>query len=301
MFEVMLAALGLLAMLTTQGQPAPKSGSQDPPEEEDDLVGLPPGVAFAPDSEEEEPESLEDLASEEGGDEGDEEPPEPLTPEQVDALRRQLADAQAVIGRQGDELGQYRQRGQSAADGSGQQGIVPTHGQPQGDPFEAALIQAGEEFVATGDVARWVRKTNQIQNAKLVQAGQYFREEIVGETRAESDFFAKNADLLEGTPRVIYEGQLAQAKALNRRAPASEQRRLAAESTRDLLKQLGGQLVDQDKAARQEADRLRGPGARRSRTGTPGGPTSGAEAVSTLTADYKRDHQAAQRNSQSRG
>jgi len=251
---------------TRTGEATVGPGSQAPPEEEDDLVGLPPGVAFAPDSEEEEPESLEDLASEEGGDEGDEEEPESLTPEEVAALRKQVADSQVTIGRLGDELGQWRQRGQSAADGSGQQGIVPTQGQPQGDPFEAALIQAGEEFVATGDVARWVRKTNQIQNAKLVQAGSYFQEQIIGETRAESDFFAKNADLLEGTPRVIYEGQLAQAKALNRRAPASEQRRLAAESTRDLLKQLGGQLVDQDKAARQEADRLRGPAGRRSRT-----------------------------------
>jgi len=276
-----------------KGEAADGAGSQGPPEEED-VVGLPPGMGFAPDSEEE-PERLEDLEAE--GPEGSEEEEglEELTPREQ-ALQKQLDEAQAVLGRQGDELGQLRQRVASQP----QQGIVPVQGQAQEDPFEGAMIQVGNDFLATGDVVTFMRKTNQITNAKIAAAGQYFQQAIVSETRAESDFFAKNSDLLEGTPRSIYEGELAKAKLLNPRTPVPEQRRQAAEQTRELLKQIGGQLVDEDEAARREAGKLRGAPGRRSRTGAPAGPASGQSVAAGLTQQYIRDSQQAQRRSQSR-
>ena len=280
-----------------KGEAADGAGSQGPPEEED-VVGLPPGMGFAPDSEEE-PERLEDLEAE--GPEGseEEEEPEELTPREQ-ALQKQLDDAQAQIGRLGDELGPLRQRVQAQPEAYGQPGITPVQGQPQADPFEEAKLTAGREFLQTGDVEKWVRTTNRIENAKFAAAGQYFREQIVSETRAESDFFAKNSDLLEGTPRSIFEGELAKAKLLNPRTPVPEQRRQAAEQTRELLKQIGGQLVDEDEAARREAGKLRGAPGRRSRTGAPAGPASGQSVAAGLTQQYIRDSQEAQRRSQSR-
>ena len=278
-----------------KGDTTDDAGSQGPPPE-DDLVGLPPGLAFAGDDEEES-ERLEDLESQGPGAEGDQEEPEPPTPGDA-KLRKELADAQAMIGRMGDELGQLRQ-GRSEARPPAGQGIVPVQGGP--DPFQQAFQQATDDFVRTGDTTTFAMRMNTITDAKLRMGLQYAEtrlNERDAENKAEVDFFAKNTDLLDGAPRSIYEGELAKVKLHSPRTPAPELRRQAAEATRTMLQDLNYRLVDEDEAARREGARLRGPAGRRSRTGSPG--TSGASAVAATTTEYVRAAQEAQRRSQSR-
>lgn len=271
-------------------------GSQDAPTQED-LVRLPPGFGFAADTEEEGTENLEDLETPEGDEEGEEEEPEPetLTPRER-ALQQQLDEAQGTIGRQGEELGRLRQQPPAGQP----QGIVPVQGQPQADPFEQMMVEATEEFVRTADHAKYAATINRITNQKIMAAGQFFQEQIRTETKAEADFFAKNSDLMDGLPRSIFEGEVAKLKLVSARMPATEQRRMAADATREALKGLHGRLVDEDEAAAGEARKLRGPGGRRSRTGTQQPSGGGLATVLQGTKAYIADHQAQQARTQSR-
>jgi len=269
-------------------------GSPETPVAEE-RVPMPPGFGFAADTDEEEAENLEDLETPEAGEEGDEEEepePEALSPKER-ALQQQLDEAQGLLGRQGEELGRLRQQPAAGAP------IVPVQG-AQPDPFERAMVDATEEFVRTADHTKYAARLNQITNAKIMAAGQFFQEQIRSETKSESDFFAKHSDLQDGTPRSIFEGELAKVKLLADRMPATEQRRVAADATRQTLKDLHWKLVDEDEAAAGEARKLRGPGGRRSRTGSQQPSGGGLAAVLQGTKDYVAQQRAAQARTQSR-
>lgn len=255
-------------------------GGQGSDEENFDL---PAGLAFAGTPEEEEPQNLEDLDSEGAGGEGSDQEPEALTPEEVQALRKQLEEANSLLGRQGEELGRLRNQ-----QTRGPEPISPVQAPTGPDPYEEALTQATERFIATGDARAYAGQMNKIYRAQLMAAGQFFRESIVSETRSETDFFAKNADLLDGTPRSIYEGELAKLKLSQPRAPAPELRQHAADTTRTLLQNWGWKQVDEDAAATAEGRKLQGPSPRRSRTGSAAGPATGMGALASTTAEYRR-------------
>lgn len=228
---------------------------------------------------EEEPEATQDAAGEDDEEDGD----KPLTPAEVRALRQELTAAQSVIGRQGEELGRLR-RGESDA-------VHPVQGtQQQEDPYETALAQATDDFVNRHqDPRKYAAEMAKINRQMIAAAGQFFQQQIVGESRAETDFFAKNSDLQEGTPRSIFEGELAKAKLQNPRGTVSEQRTEAAKSTRTLLKDLHWRLVDEDDAARREGSRLTGPRGRQSRTGSQSTGRTANQAMAENTAAYRRE------------
>jgi len=279
-------------------QAADASGSQS---SEEDVVRLPSGFGFAGDTTEEETEQLQDLEAEGpetgAGEEGEEEEPQALTPAEIAVLRKRAKEAdelEKVIGRQGTELGELRRKVQAAPP-------APTGpAGPQVDPYQQDIEQAFEQFLQTGDHKAYAARLSRNMNARIAVAGDYFRNEIVTATKAETDFFAKNSDLMDGTPRSIYEGELAKARLLNPRGNASEQRVQAAEQTRTVLREMGGRLTDEDAAAKAEAERLKGPAGRRSRTGAPNAPGGGMASVAQATQEYIAMHQKNQQRTRTR-
>ena len=273
-------------MRTPQGrQEAPeRSGSLK--SSEDDEVRLPPGFDFAADTNEERDE-LQDLEPE--GPEAEEgiEPegePEELTPEEIRALRKELKSKDELLGKLGKEVGDLRQQVTAP-----ERVQAPPPTGPQVDPYAEDVSQALDEFLRTGDVKTTGERLSRNFNARLMAGAQYLHQSILAETTASSDFFAKNSDLVDGTPRAVFEGELAKAKLQNPRVNLQEQRDQAAKATRELLQELNWKLVEEDADAARAAKGLKGPGGRKSRTGSEtGGPTGGMEAIRAGTQAYRR-------------
>jgi len=273
---------------------------QTPPEDPEDLNALPPGFGFG--EGDEEPENLEDLdepLDEEEAEEPEAEPEE-LTPEQVRALQQELDNAKALIGRQGEELGRFRQ--QPAPQGGGAFGYPSAQqAQQPADPMTAYrqhLKAATDHFVQTGDTEQFAGALAQLNIGLVASAGQYFEGRLTdreAQSKAEVDFLAKNADLVDGTPRSIFEGELAKLRLAEPKSPVTELRQRAADETRRQLRDWGWRQQDEDARARREGDKLRGPAGRRSRTGSQ--PAGSAASLQAARDAYIQTHR--QRQSRS--